>query len=86
MFSTALKLMRISYGLFWIGMVIATGAGALACHHVALRIILRMWRAWRRSKPGVPHEADRDAQVAILGAPPKAAQMASHAAFRDEMP
>jgi hypothetical protein len=56
MFSAALKVMRVSYDLFWIALIITAGVGALAFHHVALRLILRMWRAWRRSKQGVPHE------------------------------
>jgi hypothetical protein len=70
MFSAALKAMRISYGLFWVAMVITTGAGALTCHYVALRLILRMWRAWRRSKQGTPHAANRNVQVASVGTPP----------------
>jgi hypothetical protein len=65
MFSAALKVMRTSYGLFWIALVITTGARAWVCHHVALRLILRMWRAWRRSKHGVAYEADRSAQVGL---------------------
>jgi hypothetical protein len=86
MFSAPLKVMRVSCGLFWIALVITTGTGALAFCHVALRLILRMWRAWRRSKQGVPHEADRNAQVGIVGTPPKAVQIAPHTAVRDKTP
>jgi hypothetical protein len=86
MFSAALKVMRVSYDLWWIALVITTGIGALACNHVALRLILRMWRAWRRSKRGVPHEADRSAQAGIVGTTPKAVRMAPHHAVRDKTP
>jgi hypothetical protein len=69
MFSPALKVMRISYGLFWVAMAITTGARAWVCHHVALRVILGMWRAWRRSRHGVALEAGRNAQVGIPSTP-----------------
>jgi hypothetical protein len=62
MFSPALKVMRISYGLFWVALLITTGARAWVCHHVALRFIVGMWRAWRRSKHGVALEAGRNAE------------------------
>jgi hypothetical protein len=84
MFSPALKVMRISYGLFWVALVITTGARAWVCHHVALRLIVGMWRAWRRSKHGVALEAGRNAQVGIPSMLPKAVQTAPHAAVRDE--
>jgi hypothetical protein len=83
-FSAALKV-RVSYDLWRIAPVITAG-GALACQHVALRLILRMWRAWRRSKKGMPREADRNAQVGIVGKPRKAVQMTPHTAVRDETP
>jgi hypothetical protein len=74
MFWAALKVIGISYELFLIALVITTGAWALACHHLLLRLALRMWRAWRRSKQG---------GVAALGAAPK---VAPHSAIRDQTP
>jgi hypothetical protein len=84
MFSPGLKVMRTSYGLFWGALVVTTGARAWVCHHVALRLILRMGRAWRRSKHGVVLEAARNAQVGIPSTPPKAVQTAPHTAVRGE--
>jgi hypothetical protein len=72
MFWAALKVIGLSYELFLIALVITTGAWALACHHLVFRLILRMWRAWRRSRKG---------EVAALGTAPKAAP---HTAIRNE--
>ena len=80
----ALKAMRISYGLFWIALVITTGG--LGC-----ATMLRCDSLCGRGELGgdrdmeVALEADRNAQVGIPGAPPKAVQTAPHTAVRDEM-
>jgi hypothetical protein len=88
MFSAAFKMMRISYRLIWIALVTITGgAGALAFHFVAVRLVRRTWRAWMRPSkqrrlPGV----NRNGQAAHANKRTNAVQSVRHMAVRDEAP
>jgi hypothetical protein len=48
--SAAFRLIRITYRLFWIALVIATGAWTLVLRVITVKLLWRMLRSWMRSK------------------------------------
>jgi hypothetical protein len=51
--SAALRLMRITYRLFWIALVIVSGAWTLVLRIITVKLLWRMLRSWitkRRSR------------------------------------
>jgi hypothetical protein len=48
--SAAFRLIRITYRLFWITLVIATGAWTLVLRVITVKLLWRMLRSWMRPK------------------------------------
>jgi len=48
--SAAFRLIRISYRLFWITLVVATGAWTAVLRVITVRLLWRMLRCWMRPK------------------------------------
>jgi hypothetical protein len=48
--SAAFRLIRITYRLFWIALVIATGAWTLVLRVITVKLLWRMLRSWMRPK------------------------------------